>query len=106
MKTPTEIYKLLKREFTELSLNVDTPSYETTGTYEFKQNNFDIFFSYDYHVVTKDFDNEDFFTPSDFMVKIINLRADRIEICFKGDEIVLTDEQYEDLKQLLTIAIN
>lgn len=106
MKTPTEVYELLQKEFSNISLNIDTPSYENEGTKQFKQNNFDVFFSYSYEVLTYDYDNGDYFTPNDFKIKVFNLFADRMEVSFKGNEIVLTEEQYNELLSILTVIIN
>ena len=106
MKTTNEIYEILKREFNTLQLGVELSSTETSGTYDFKQNNFDIFFSYSYEVKGVDYHNGDYLTPSDTDVFYSELTADWLEVTFKGDEIEFTDDQNDRLLELITIKIN
>lgn len=106
MKTPKQVFEILKREFEAIKLKPTLSSNDTTGVDTFKQNNFDVFYAYEYTVKGIDYDNGDYLTPSDFDIKFSNLNVHHLEVTFKGDDIEFTEYQNETLKELLTIKIN
>lgn len=107
MKSPNEIYKILKKAFIDddFSINANFYGYDHTETHEFKQNNFNVSFGYSYNAYTHDFNNDDRDYPGDKEAIVSNIEIIDLEVSFNGEKIDFSDDDNEDLKEILLITL-
>lgn len=109
MKTPKQIFEILKKAFLDekFSLDLDFSSYDSTERHDFKQNNFNVCFMYSYNADTVDLNNGDYLYPGDKKTRISNINVSDIEIVNKGVFVELEEEMNEELEEILkNVLIN
>lgn len=107
MKTPKEIYQILKKAFIDddFSINANFYGYDHTETHEFKQNNFNVNFGYSYSAYTRDFNNEDRNYPGDKEAIVSNIELLDLEVSFNGEIIEFSEGDENHLKDIILTVL-
>ena len=108
MKSPEEVFNIIKKGLDEKeAIAIKKYSYDFSERTEFKQNNFNVSFIYSYVSVNTEYDDGDnYIEQNSFESKITNLEVSDLEVDFKGNPIILTDDQNKELLYLIECLID
>lgn len=97
-----EILKRVKAAIKKIDkFNLHFFACDSSDMHEFKIGNYALNFGYSYSAYSQGENNGDNEYPEDFIVKVSNIEVYDVELYLYKNQIIFSDDDYEDLKNLI-----